>query len=156
VLLRRGGDGLPLDPGLPAPRMLRMAWAPKLMRRLKGVVGAVRIASSSSTAFSSMASELLVDRLARRIKGVADWGEVPDRPRVVTDSLRRWSLMAAVVMGPGNGAAPCPCDTELLRKSWLKAVAETDPRRCERAMSSLGFVLSEDMVMAKGLGRARV
>lgn len=66
---RRSRSGLPDAPGLEPPgvRMLRMAWAPKLIRRTKGVVGAVRdMASSSSTAFSSMESELLVEMLPRR------------------------------------------------------------------------------------------
>lgn len=72
-------------------RIERIAWAPKLMRRAKGVVGAVRAISSSSTAFSSMESELFVEMLPRRkpAKGVADAGPVPDKPRVVTDKRRR-------------------------------------------------------------------
>jgi len=91
VLVRRiGGGGLPLLPGLTPPRMPpRMAWlAPKLMRRVNGVAGAVRATSSSSTALSSIESEL-VDMLARRMKEAVWVGEVPDRPRVVMESLRR-------------------------------------------------------------------
>lgn len=111
ALLRRiGGDGLPLLPGLVPPRTPRMAWlAPKLMRRVNGVVGPVRM-SSSSTAFSSIESEL-VDMLARRMKGVdaeaeAPGGEVPDRPRVVMESLRRCSFKAADVRVPGRAGVP--------------------------------------------------
>ena len=90
VLLRRiGGEGLPLPPGLVPPRMPRIACAaPKLMRRAKGVVGAVRAKSSSSTAFSSIESEL-VDMLARRRKEAEGVGEVPESPSVVMESLRR-------------------------------------------------------------------
>jgi hypothetical protein len=70
-------------------RIPRMAWlAPMLIRRVKGVVGAVRAKSSSSTAFSSIESEL-VDRLARRRNDADAVGDVPDRPSVVIDSLRR-------------------------------------------------------------------
>jgi hypothetical protein len=76
---------------------------------VKGVVGAVLgpNPSSSSIAFSSIVeSELLVDRLARRMKGVeaeTAAGEVPDRPSVVMESLRRCgSFSAADEMGrPG-------------------------------------------------------
>ena len=120
-------------PGLfPRPgRMLRMAWAPKLMRRVNGVVGAVRelkAASSSSMALSSIESEPLVDRLPRRrLKGVGmPVGEVPERPTVETDSLLRWSM--AVAMGPGMVGAPEA--TELLRWNRLVKAAEvTDGRR---------------------------
>lgn len=108
-----------------------MAWlAPKLMRRVKGVVGAVRARSSSSTALSSIESEL-VDMLARRMKEVDAEGEVPDRPRVVMESLRRWSFRAAVARGPGKTATPfCACEMELLRKRLERAAELTDPRRC--------------------------
>jgi len=133
-----------------------MAWAaPKLMRRAKGVTGAVRLLSSSSTAFSSIESEF-VDRLARRRRAEAVVGEVPERPSVVTESLRRWSLTEA-----GKGA-PEGCETELLRKRLVKALWVMDPRRC-RAMSfglAVAFPLSEDMVKKKmravGLGRWQV
>jgi hypothetical protein len=97
-----GGDGLPLFAfgiGLVPPwdgRALRIAWAPKLMRRAKGVVGAVRAfavedGSSSSIALSSIESELLVDILVRRMpKGVAPAnGADPDRPTVEIESRRR-------------------------------------------------------------------
>jgi hypothetical protein len=102
---RRIGSGLPVDPGLvPAgARIERMALAPKLMRRTKGVVGAVREESSSSTAFSSMESELLVEMLPRRRPpkaAVADAGPPPDKPRVVTERRRRWSLAMADVGEP--------------------------------------------------------
>jgi len=124
--------GIPFVPGLfPRPgRMLRMAWAPKLMRRVKGVVGVVRElkpTSSSSMALSSIESEPLVDRLPRRRpKGVGMLGEVPERPTVETDSLLRWSM--AVAMGPGRVGVPEA--TELLRWNRLVKAAEvTDGRR---------------------------
>lgn len=113
---RLGGEGLPLvEPGLlPPVRRLNMAWAPKLMRLVNGVFGAVRAPpmSSSSTAFSSIESGLLlVDTLDRRKpKGGGLVGDVPDRPKVEMDRRRRWSFMAAVVMGPG--------------KTWVLAEAE--------------------------------
>ena len=155
VLLRRsGGDGLPLDPGLlpPGPRRLRMACAaPKLMRRLKGVLGAVREeedGSSSSTAFSSMKSELLVEMLPRR---AFDWaelvGEVPARPNVEMERRRRWSFMAAVVMGPGKAGVP-PEFEFLLWKKLAKAVEGIEPRRWEGV--SVGLLgLSLDIVEEK-------
>jgi hypothetical protein len=71
------------------------------MRRVKGVVGAVRAeaGSSSSIAFSSIESEL-VETLARRIlKGVlAAVGDVPDNPMVVMERRRRWSFMGKAVV----------------------------------------------------------
>jgi hypothetical protein len=73
-----------------------MFGAPKLMRRVNGVVGTVRLPgsiSSSSTAFSSIESELLelVDMLPRRKppKALALVGDAAEMPRVVMDSLRR-------------------------------------------------------------------
>lgn len=70
-----------------------MAAVPKLIRRTKGVFGAVLAeagTSSSSIAFSSMESEL-VDMLPRRILKVGGLvGDVPERPMVVTDKRRRW------------------------------------------------------------------
>lgn len=154
-----------LLPGLVPLRMPRMAcWAPKLMRRLNGVVGAVRT-SSSSTAFSSIESEL-VDRLARRMNEAEAVGDVPDKPRVVMERRRRCcSVMAAVERGPGKGATGF---WELPRKRFVRAAEEIDPRRCERAMSlllllllleeeeevvleaPLPLVLSEDMVGNRG------
>lgn len=73
-----------------------MLEVPKLIRRTKGVVGAVladpKNASSSSMAFSSIESELfeLVDMLPRRMKEEEVLvGEVPERPSVVTERRRR-------------------------------------------------------------------
>jgi len=130
---------------------LRMAWAPKLMRRAKGVVGAVRALvapSSSSTAFSSIESELLVDRLARRmLNGLELVGDVPDRPTVVTDRRRcGLPMAAAVVMGPGKTAVPA--DVELLLwKRLVKAAEVTEPRRLRDMSGELPFWLSgDDMV----------
>lgn len=60
-------------PGLPPGRAVRMPGAPKLIRRTKGVLGAVLAApdhiSSSSMALSSIESDVLelVDRLPRRM-----------------------------------------------------------------------------------------
>ena len=82
---------LPL-PGLPPGRYPLMADVPKLMRRVKGVLGAVLALpdamSSSSMALSSIESEL-VDMLSRRMPKAAGLvGEVPDKPIVLTDSRR--------------------------------------------------------------------
>lgn len=127
--------------------MRMAAWAPMLMRRVKGVLGVVLLFSSSSMAFSSIESELLVDRLARRKTGpAAPVGEVPGRPMAETESRRRWSLIAADVMGPGTGK-PVPCDTELLRNRLLKVAEVTEPRRGADRLLSLGL-LSEDMMPA--------
>lgn len=97
------------EPGLLAPgvRMLRIAWvAPKLMWRVYGVVGAVRadVISSSSIALSSIVSELLVDRLPRRMLLNCEElvGDVPDRPSVVMERRRRWSFMAEEAIEPGK------------------------------------------------------
>lgn len=80
-------------PGLPPGRYPLMAAPPKLIRRVKGVVGAVLAptASSSSTTLSSIESELLelVDMLPRLMpREEAPLVEAPDRPRVVTDRRR--------------------------------------------------------------------
>jgi hypothetical protein len=151
VLLRRIGEGcIPVVPGLVTPRAFRMAWvAPKLMRRLneaEAEAGGPRAPSSSSMAFSSNESEL-VERLARRRRAEGVLGEVPERPRVVTESLRRGSFAAAAASGVGKLDAGA-CETELLRKRLEKALEVMDPRRW-RAMS-FGllneFPLSEDIV----------
>jgi hypothetical protein len=103
-------------PGLPPPGRRIAAAAPKLMRRLKGVAGTVRAEvgeSSSSMAFSSKSE--LVDVLARRARLEAAGGKAPAIPRVVVvvrDSLRRCSLMAAVVTALGKTGVP---EIELLR-----------------------------------------
>lgn len=165
VLVRRsGGEGLPLLPGLVPARMPRMACdAPKLILRAKGVpgVGAPRSRmSSSSTAFSSIESEL-VDRLARRRKA-ADAvvvGEVPDSPSVVMERRRRWSFMAADESGPGKADTGAWL-TELARKR-LDTAEVTDPRRwLLRAAMSVGaegvllllelLEVSDDMVKEGG------
>jgi hypothetical protein len=150
---RTGWGGLPLVPGLVGPRAPRIACvAPKLIRRLMPETGAVRGLSSSSMAFSSIESEF-VDRLARRRSAEVVVGEVPERPSVVTDSLRRGSLMAAVARGVGNGAAG-GCETELVRKRLVKALVVMEPRRC-RAMSfglAAEFPLSEDIVKKRRTG----
>lgn len=51
-------------------------------------------------------------------------------------------MMAAVVSGPGKGAAGF-CEIELLRNRFDRAAEVTDPRRCERAMSLVDVVLPE-------------
>jgi hypothetical protein len=157
VLLRRIGMGcVPLLLGLVALREPRIAWgAPKLIRRVKGVTGTVRVPSSSSMACSSIESEL-VDRLARRRRAEGVVGEVPERPSVVTESLRRWSAAAPETRGVGKGAVE-GCATELFRKRLVKALEVMDPRRC-RAMSfelalAVEVPLSEDMM--KETGRTR-
>jgi hypothetical protein len=130
-----------------------MPWvAPKLIRRLRAEAGAVRGLSSSSMAFSSIESEF-VDRLARRKSDEVVVGDVPERPSVVTDNLRRGSFMAAVARGVGNGAAG-GCETELVRKRLVKALEVMEPRRC-RAMSlglAAAFPASEDIVKNKRQG----
>lgn len=132
-------------PGLVALRAPRMAWvAPKLIRRVKGVTGGARPPSSSSTAFSSIESEL-VERLPRRRRADGVVGDVPERPSVVTESRRRGSLTAVEARGVGKGAAE-GCETELLRKRLVKALEVMDPRRCRAMSFALLFPLSEDIV----------
>jgi hypothetical protein len=154
LLALRGLGCLPVVPGLDPPplRRLRIAWAPKLMRRVNGVLGTVRaliVPSSSSMAFSSTESELeLVDTLPRRREnaGPPAVGEVPDRPTVDTERRRRWSFMAAVVMGPGKVFGPCA--NELLRwKRLVKAAEVTEPRRFMPGEVEVLFELSFDIVM---------
>jgi hypothetical protein len=102
--------------------MLRMLEVPKLIRRTKGVVGAVladpKNASSSSMAFSSIESELfeLVDMLPRRMKEELLVGEVPERPRVVTERRRR-PVSTGPEAWPGK---PLPLGTEFPR--WNRLV----------------------------------
>lgn len=135
----------------------RMAWlAPKLMRRVKGVVGAVRALSSSSMAFSSVDS--LVERLARRRNDEGVVGDVPDRPKVETESLRRVSKPVAVI-GPGKPVTG-GCEIELLLNRLLRAAEATSESRlcCCRFMSLglllLGNELSEDIVKRGEIARA--
>lgn len=148
-----------LAPGLVPPGRRIAVEAPRLMRRWKGLAGIARAAeadSSSSIAFSSSESELLVDRLARRAKEALLVGEVPERPRevVVRDSLRRCSLRAAVVIALGKTGVPVA--VELLRwKRLVNAAEVTEPRRL-RCISAGGgegglvllleLALSEDIV----------
>ena len=84
---------LPVLPGLaPPPRAPLRACAPKDMRRVKGVVGALRPGpSSSSIALSSRASEPAVETLPRRApKGNGEaWVGDPDNPSVEIDMRRR-------------------------------------------------------------------
>lgn len=116
TVVRGSWRGIPLAvPGLLPPGRRIAAAAPKLIRRWKGVTGAVREAvgeSSSSIALSSKSE--LVDVLARRARPVALFGEAPVIPSVVVerDSLRRCSLMAAVVTALGMTGVPA---IELLR-----------------------------------------
>ena len=134
------GDSLPLLVlGLePLARMVRMAGAPKLMRRVKGVVGAVRLMpSSSSIAFSSIESEL-VDMLDRRALNDAV-GELA-RPRVEIETRRPRSLVIAVEMGPGMFVGAC--EMELLRNMLARPPME--PRR-GRASPALLLLLSDMM-----------
>lgn len=126
---------VPLVPGLMDPRAPRMAWAaPRLMRRVKGETGMARgPLSSSSMAFSSIESEF-VERLARRRSADGVVGEVPDKPMVVTESLRRCSFMVTDAMGVGKAVAGAWA-TELFLKRVEKAPEEREPRRCWRAIS---------------------
>ena len=108
-----GAEGLlPFEPGLPLPlgRMPRITGAPKLTRRVNGVVGAVLAAeaglSSSSMAFSSMESELVDMLPRRRLKGVVLVGEVPERPSVEIESRRLWASFMLMVAGGNTGVTP--------------------------------------------------
>lgn len=79
----------------------------------------------------------MVETLARRMpKGVlADGGEAPERPSVVTDSRRRWSRAAAADTDSRPAEVPLPfpfpgAETELLRWNREEKAAEvTEPRR---------------------------
>ena len=100
-------EGLPLEfPTLPLLCLTsRMARAPKLSRRAKGVAGLLLAAgvASSSKGLSSTEPELTLERLSVRGRGWKGelWLGEPDRPSVVMERRRRWALTAAVVMGPG-------------------------------------------------------
>jgi hypothetical protein len=111
------------------------------VRRVKGVAGAVRLrpASSSSTAVSSIESELLVDMLERRMLNDA-LGELP-RPIVEMESLRPLSVLIAVEIGPGNGGG---WEMELLRNMLARPL--TEPRLWRAASLGLLLPLSEDMM----------
>jgi len=138
------GAALPFDPGLPPPplpRRVRMAWAPKLIRRVNGVVGAVRPPlpgpSSSSMAFSSMESEL-VDMLPRRNADMAEVlvGEVPDNPRVETESLRRWASVLVFMVAEGKTGVPATVLPRWRREAMATWVMEA--RRSRGTLFWLG------------------
>lgn len=93
----------------------------------------MRTLSSSSMALSSIESEL-VERLARRRNETGVVGDVPDKPKVVTESLRRWLSRADAVRGVGK-AETGACETELLLKRLLSDAEVTDPRLCCRDIS---------------------
>jgi len=127
-------------PGLPPGRYPLTAEPPKLMRRVKGVVGAVLApASSSSIAFSSIESELLelVDMLPRRIPSeAAPLCEAPDNPSVVTDRRRRFASAAVALGGPGK-AGPVLPDGGPRWNRLDRAACVMELRRC-RGFSVLG------------------
>lgn len=133
-----------------------MLGAPKLMRLVKGVVGAVLAApnmSSSSMAFSSIDSELfeLVDMLPLRTLKVGGLeGEVPDRPRVVTESRRR-----PVSIGPvGCPGKPLPLGTELPRwKRLVRAAWVMEPRRLRVYISGLLLFVAVSVDILKEAGQ---
>jgi hypothetical protein len=131
-----------------------MACAPKLIRRTNGVVGAVLAESSSSTAFSSIESDVVVEILPRRRpNGAEDCGEVPESPSVVTDSRLLWSLPAADMTI--SLVWPLPAEVELLRWKRLENAAEvTEPRRLPfgggLAALSLDILGVADAKMCKG------
>lgn len=96
----------------------RIARAPKLNRRAKGVAGvlpelAADGGGSSSKGLSSTEPELALDRLSVRGLALVAKGDVwlldAVRPMVVSDRRRRWALTAADVMGPGNGCVVAAC-----------------------------------------------
>lgn len=96
------------------------------MRRPNGVFGGFLAYSSSSTAFSSIASELVVEMLPRRTLKGDVVGFCAPRPSVVTDNRRRWSRAETDVMD----SLPLLADTELLRwKRLAKAAVVTEPLR---------------------------
>lgn len=149
----------PVVPGLPPPLTVRRACAPKEMRRVKGVVGALRPGpSSSSMALSSRYSEPAVETLPRRVpkgNGVCWVGDVP-KPNVVIDIRRRWSCAAAVIIGPGKGAGGAPEVLFDLPNMLPKVCEVNEPRRL-RAEGSVGGdeVLSLDMMTIE-FGRGEV
>ena len=124
-----------------------MAWAPKLRWRVYGVFGMVLAESSSSTAFSSMDSEFVVEILPRRRPNgeLADCGEVPERPKVVTERRRRWSRAAAAAAE--SLAGTLPVEVELLRwKRFDNAAEVTEPRRPAAPLGGELFEPSLDMI----------
>jgi hypothetical protein len=92
-----------------------------------------------------MESELLVEMLPLRMpKGelpATAAGEAPERPKVVTESRRRWSCAAAT----DTDWRPVPLpEVELLRWNKLENAAEvTEPRR---SLGGPWFELSLDML----------
>ena len=102
-------EDLPLR--VPGPPLTsRSAFAPKLIRRAKGVVGELLAgASPSSMALSSAPgdAEAVLEQLSwrpRRLPKGEVWVGEPERPRVEMDMRRRWwawALAAAAAMGPG-------------------------------------------------------
>lgn len=111
------------------------------------------MSSPSSMALSLMESEL-VETLARRIKAAEVLvGEVPGRPKVATETLRRWLSSMDVAKGVGKPVTE-GCEMELLRKRLVRVLEVTDPRLCCRAISLLELLedeLSEDMMKEGGL-----
>jgi hypothetical protein len=103
-------EGLPFAFPFPLVAfMLRIARAPKLMRRAKGVVGTLEVgASPSSNGLSSTVPEFELEMLSPRERKGEVWFGEPDRPTVVRDRRRCWACAAAVVMGPGTLVGPLP------------------------------------------------
>lgn len=141
---------LPL-PGLPPGRYPLMDW-PKLMRRTKGVPGAVLalpagVASSSSMALSSIESEF-VDMLPRRMaKGVVLVGEVPERPIVVTERRRRWGSLKEPLAAYDAALEPAdgPRWKRLERAAWVMELRRWAGGTAALPPRPLGE-LSEDIV----------
>lgn len=113
---------------------------PKLMRRVKGVVGAVLVApcspSSSSIALSSIEPEF-VEMLPRRILVKTEEvlvGDVPESPMVLTESRRLCASLAAPLPGGGIGGM-LPLDG-LREKRLERAACVIELRRL--AMLPLG------------------
>jgi hypothetical protein len=126
-------------PGL--PRALNKAWAPKLIRRAKGVVGTLRAAgpsTSSSMALSlTESSEPLVEMLPRRaLPGKPNpevWmGDAPESPIAAMDILRPAGVVAAAVTGLGlgwTGTAAGPATLLLRAKREEKVLPVKEERR---------------------------
>lgn len=120
------------------------------MRRVNGVVGAVLEVllgkSSSSTAFSSIESEF-VDMLPRRKRLEADValkvevlvGEVPTRPIVERESLRRWASVLVFMLAEGKAGVPLAVGLGRCWKRLARAVCVTDGRRSRDELFWVGL-----------------
>lgn len=123
----------PLRPELLPPLALLIACVPSDIRRGKEVEIFGRLVSSSSTAFSSITSELNEQTLTRRPlrkNGDGVWaGGVPDKPSVEMDILLRLLFVAVAVVGIGNGEDEVPGIHFALVRRLLIGSGVTELRR---------------------------